>query len=478
MRSRINKTVLLIVVAAALVVGCKKWDDHNAVTDANLTKNLMEQISENTALSKFAELLTKTGYDKVIASSKTFTVFAPTNTALTSLAAGILNDTAKLRQFVGNHIATQSLFTNAAITKQRIAMLNGKYNNLLAKNIGDAAITTSDQATKNGVLQVIDKMLPVYDNTWETLKNNTTIPASQKNYMLSLFRKIFDGQNAVQVGVNPVTGLPVYQPGTDSVQTNLFWRNVYDVRQEQNEYSLFILTDDAWSTEVEKFKPFFATGTTDSTTELSSWSVVKDFAVDTVYTAATLPDTIISKFGVKVPLDKAAIVQTIKTSNGNIFVLGKADVKPIDKLKQFYIEAENYRVTSADRRGNTYFRDRFSPVANKDFRDVLVFNHGLALFNINYRISNVYSTKYKAYWVAVNDFQTAAFTQKLGIGIPTSATLPYTSVTANNFNEVYIGEFTISSYQSFLDIYLTAANSGTAAVNPIVCDYIRLVPVL
>ncbi len=52
-------------------------DDHNAITDTAVDKDLFTRISENTNLSKFTELLTKTGYDKVIASSKTFTVFAP-----------------------------------------------------------------------------------------------------------------------------------------------------------------------------------------------------------------------------------------------------------------------------------------------------------------------------------------------------------------------------------------------------------------
>ena len=295
--------------------------------------------------------------------------------------------------------------------------------------------------------------------------------------MLSLFRKIFDATNAVQVGVNATTGQPIYQPGTDSVQTNLFWRDVYDVRDESKEYSLFILTDTAWNAEVNKLKPYFATSTADSTTALASWHVVKDLAIPNVYTAATLPDTVLSRTLVKVPVEKASIVQTIKTSNGNIYVMSKVNVLPGNKLKQFYIEGENYRFTSADRRGNTYFRDRYNAITGKDFRDVLVYNHGLALFNIGYRITNVYSTKYKAYWVAVNDFQTAAFTQKLAFGTTAATTFGYTSVAVNNYNEVYIGEFTVSAYQSFMDIYLVAANSGTAAVNPLVCDYIRLEPV-
>jgi len=475
---RFNKILVVVMAAGTILAGCKKWDDHNAVTDSALTKTLFQQISEKTELSKFADFLVKTGYDKVIASSKTFTVFAPTNTALTGLDAAIVNDTARLRQFVGNHIANQSFYTTAAVGKLRILMQSGKYNNLEGKKIEDAGITTADTYSKNGVLQVIDKPLPVLDNAWETLQKNTTIPAAQKAYMLSLFRKVFDATNAVQVGVNAATGEPIYQPGTDSVQTNLFWRDVYDLRNESKEYSFFILVDTAWNTEVNKLKPYFATSTTDSTTALASWHVVKDLAVENVYTAATLPDTVLSKTGVKVPVEKTSIVQTIKTSNGNIYVMKKINVLPANKLKQFYIEGENYRFTSADRRGNTYFRDRYSPVTGKDFRDVLVFNHGLALFNIAYRITNVYSTKYKAYWVAVNDFQTVAFTQKLGIGSTASTAFGYTSVAVNNYNEVYIGEFTISNYQSFMDIYLIAANSGTAAVNPLVCDYIRLEPVL
>jgi uncharacterized surface protein with fasciclin (FAS1) repeats len=477
MRSRINKIWMVIIATGTMLTGCTKWEDHNAVTDAALTKDLFQQISENKELSKFTELLTKSGYDKVLASSKTFTVFAPTNAALAVLDASIISDTAKLNKFVGNHIAGQSFFTTAATAKQRILMQNGKYNNLETKNIEGATITTADQYAKNGVLQVIDKMLPVLDNAWETMNNNSAIPSAQKVYLLSLFRKVFDATNAVQIGVNPITGEPVYQPGTDSVLTNLFWRDVYDLRVESKEFSFFILTDAAWNTEVNKFKPYFATGTADSTTNLSSWGVVKDFAVEGTYTPATLPDTILSKFNVKVPIEKAAILQTIKTSNGNIYILGKADVQPKDKIKQFYVEGENYRTTSADRRGNTYFRDRFNTVTNKDFRDVLVFNHGLALFNINYRLSNVYSTKYKAYWVALNDFQTATFTQKLGIGIPTSTIFGYTTVAVNNYNEVYIGEFTVAQYQSFFDIYLTAANSTTAAANALACDYIRLEPV-
>ncbi|HEY0040842.1 MAG TPA: fasciclin domain-containing protein, partial [Flavisolibacter sp.] len=213
MRSNINKLLLGVILLGSVVMGCKKWDDNNAATDPTLTKTLLEQIKEDGNLSKFSELLVKSGYDKILASSKTFTVYAPTNAALANLDPAIVNDSAKLNAFVGNHIATQSFVTTTITTQKRVPMLNGKYQNLLNKTIDDATIVQADKYAANGVLQVIDKMLPVLSTSWETLQTNSNIPAAQKAYMLSLFRKIFDVSNAIEIGVNPTTGLPIYQPG-------------------------------------------------------------------------------------------------------------------------------------------------------------------------------------------------------------------------------------------------------------------------
>lgn len=485
MRMTLNKLLLCAAVLATAVAGCKKWDEHNGVTDEALTKTLAEQIKSNPDLSKFSELLEKSGYDKTIASSKTFTVYAPTNAALASLDQSIVSDTAKLRAFVANHIATQTYATTTVASPQRIPMINGKYQNVLAKTIDEATIVGADKFAKNGVLQVIDKMLPLLPSGWEALQQNTAIPAAQKAYMLSLYQKVFDLTNAVQIGVNPSTGEPIYQAGTDSITTNLFWRNVFDLRNEQEQFTLFVLTDAAWNSEVTKYKQYTTTSTNnaDSNTALASWAVLKDLAVPGSYKAVSATDTLLSKFGVKVPFENAAVVQTIKTSNGFIYVMNKVDVQPKHKIQPILIQAENYRATSHDRRGNTFFRDRFNPLTGTNFRDVNVFNHGVATFNINYRLRDVFGgVKYKAYWVALNDFQAAAFSQKLAFGTPTANTFTlqnangYTVVNPNVYDEVYLGETTLANYQTLLDVYLTAANSTSGAVNPLVCDYIRLVP--
>jgi hypothetical protein len=472
------KYYTVVAFLAIVFTACNKMtDEHNAVTDPALKNTVMELIEADPDLTTFTSLLKQTGYDKELSSSKSFTVFAPSNAHLVGVDQAILNSAARLKQFVANHIATQKWLTTDFSTPNRISMLGGKYNTMQAATIESIAISKKDKYAGNGVLQVISGYLPALDNCWEFMVNNATAPSAQSIYVQSLFRKVFDATNAVVIGVNQLTGEPIYQAGTDSVFTNLYWNQVHDLRNEKKQYTYFMLTDAAWNTELNKFSPYFTTTTTDSTLEASKWNVVKDFAVDTLYANPTsIPDTIFSKFGTKLGIDKNAIVRTVKTSNGIVYVMSKLDVQPLHKFKTLLLQAENYTATSVNRRSNTYFRDRFNTVIGADFRDVLVLNHGVALFNVRYEINEMPKVKYKAYWVALNDFQTATFTQKLGIGDPVSTVFPYTTVAINNYNEVFIGEFTNARYWPKYNVYLTAANSTSAAVNPIVCDYIKLVP--
>jgi hypothetical protein len=106
----------------------------------------------------------------------------------------------------------------------------------------------------------------------------------------------------------------------------------------------------------------------------------------------------------------------------------------------------------------------------------LVYGHGVSSFAINYRISNVPSMSYKAYWVALNDFQSTSFNQKLAIDAPTSTALPYKTVSPNVYSEVYIGDVKVDSFKNTLNVYLVGAANTTTSTNPLVCDYIRLEP--
>ncbi|MBK6935971.1 MAG: fasciclin domain-containing protein [Chitinophagaceae bacterium] len=479
MKSRFRHIVFIAVAIGLSLSGCQKMtDEHNEITDGALKKDLMRMIIDNPDLFKFAEILKETGYDKELSSSKSYTVFALKNNEVVSMDPVIRNDPARLKAFVGNHIARQLYSTKQVTVPTRIQMLNGKYNNMNGSQIGEALITDADNYASNGLIQIIDRGIPALENCWDFVTGNIAAPANQKTFMLSLFKNVFDPTNGVVIGIHPTTGAPIYQPGTDSVYTNLFWNKVHDLKREDKQFTLFMLTDAAWDAEQVKYTPYFVTNTVDSNKLVTGWNVLKDFAVDTVYDPATIPDTVLSKFGTKIPIDRSAIVKTVKTSNGIVYIMSKLDVQPLHKFKPYQIEAENYSSTSHDRRGNTYFRDRFNPITGKDFRDLLVFGHGVAMFNVRYQIEEMPSIKYKAYWVALNDVQTTTHTQKLTIGSTASTTFAYTTVPLATYSEVYLGEFTMTQYQPIYNVYLVAANSTTSSANLITCDYIKLVPSL
>ncbi|MBE7171215.1 MAG: fasciclin domain-containing protein [Williamsia sp.] len=489
-------TFLWISLLALCGVSCKKWDDHNKVDNADLTKTLLTEISQRSNLSKFYEYLKKTGLDKELSSSKTYTVWAPVNDALQTLDPAIVADTVKLKQFIANHISYESYFTANAQTAFRVPMLNGKRVVFAGKKFDDASITEADKYVGNGVLQVIDKAAPVYPNGWE-LVNNTRTNFLQSAFILSQTRKVFDATNAIIDSINAQTGQPVYRPGTDSVLRNSFNAEVYDLQNEEKQYTFFILNDAAFNTETGKLNAYFKTSTADSTKNLAQFAVLKDLAVEGEYTMAQLPAVLVSKFGVKIPIDKSKIVETRRLSNGIAYVISGISFDVKEKIPPVVVQGENYRgffdannAVVTPRQNNVsavFVRSRINPVSGLPYTDVFVYNHGISALGIQYRVLNLPAVKYKVYWVAVNDtlivdrtnaIVPAVFNQRLAMGAVGANFLPNATgqvVNPLSYTETYIGDWVQSAYGT-LNMYLTAAASTAAATNKLNLDYIRLVP--
>src|SRR5215213_8300635 len=247
-----NRCTLLIV--AVLIVttlsNCnKKWEEHNQVTNPSLQSNLMEIIAATSNLSKFKELLVKTGYDKVISSSKTYTVWAPSDQALQSLNPAIANDPFKLWQFVGNHISNQSYLLGSITGDQRIEMLNGKYIAVTNTKFDSSSVISPNGYANNGLIHVIDKFAPNLDNIWEFINHNSAVAPLMRSYLLSLDHSVFDPSKATQIGINPNTGEPVYDTVSGSVVRNVFIDSVMTINDESNQYTMILLDDNAYTTE-------------------------------------------------------------------------------------------------------------------------------------------------------------------------------------------------------------------------------------
>jgi hypothetical protein len=481
---------------AFFLFGCKKWDEHTKLTNQDLSKNLSEEISQHSNLGKFYEYLKKTGLDKELSSSKTYTVWAPTDDALKGLDAATIADSAKLRIALSNQIAWESYFTRNAQQTVRVPMLNGKRVSFSVNKFDEATIVEADKYVGNGVLHVVDKIAPVYPNAWELLDVTKTI-YQQSAYILSLTKKVFDPTNAVIDSISSTTGLPVYHPGTDSVLKNTFNTSVYDLQDESKLYTFFILNNTAFGSETLKLNPYFKTSTTDSTNNLSGFAVVKDLAVEGVYTIDQLPPVLISKFGVKIPIDKSKIVESRKMSNGIAYVFSGINFDPKDKIPTVIVQGENYRgFFDANGNGVTprqnnvsaiFIRSRVNPTNGQPFTDMFAYNHGISALSAQYRVNQLPSVKYKVYWVAVNDtlnvngrINPVTFNQRLAMGVRGANYLPTTpatgmAVTPNNYAEVYLGDYIQTAYGT-LDMFLTANASTGAGTNSLNLDYIKLVP--
>ncbi len=493
------KTVLASLILAAVVFGCsKKWDNHDQATDSNVTINLYQAISKTANTTIFAGYLQKAGYDKLLAGSKTYTVWVPTDAALASMDPSVVADSAKLSQFVLNHISNQSYPTGGA--DQRIPMLNGKYILQSGLKFDSANIVTPNQYAKNGLFHIIDKFIPRTNNIWEFL-NATTAAPQMKNYLLSLNYIFFDSTKATQTGVDPLTGNPTYQSGTGLVQKNVFLNGVgttpaiMNVSDETNQYTFFVLNDNSFTTELNKLTPWFKTGTTDSTTKIASAYLVKDLAFQGSYAPSALPDTLTSQYGVKVPINKSAIVSATKTSNGWVYVMNQVNFNLNYKFPSIIIQGENpsgFSSYTSDFIGKTFYRVHQNPNTGATFNDIFIINAGLSSFYVRYTTPYLPTMRYNVYWVAVNDYQTVPWQQKLAVDSSTNPTLfayktldslgkktlvpPRTDSTYKTYYEVSHGQFAVTNYRPVNLFAVSSATASTSSGGQLSLDYIRLEP--
>jgi len=475
-----KKSFTAIVLFFTLVIaGCNKWKDYTEVTQQDLTQNLLEVISSNPNLSKFREYVGKAGLDSVLQATKTFTVWAPTNTALQTIDPATVADPVKLRAFILNHISNQLYFKRDVAVPLRIQMLSGKYNTFGTTKFEDADIETTDQYVKNGVLHTIKSMVPALQNIWDFI-NATTTQYAQNAYIKGLNYLAFDPSLAVIDSISVVTGLPIYHPGTGLVQRNYFNDRVYDLKREDRQYTYFVMQDANFVLEADSLKPYFATTTTTATDSLTRWNTVKDLAYNVAYpTAATIPQPLISRSGITVPVNTAFVVSVQKLSNGYVYIMSKLDVSTKGKFLPITLEGENPSgFLQNDKTAFIHYRVRLNPVTGLNFNDIYIVGHAVTTFYSFYRTNETPSIKYQVYAKATNDFQTAAFSQTINawntglgalVGTLNHAVPLYTAPGA--YNEIYLGDITNTRFGT-IDWRATSVTTG-----PILLDYIRLVPV-
>lgn len=471
---------LLLLSALIWLNGCKNvMEEHTEIVNVDNTIDVFQKVAAQPNLSKFSDYLKSTGYDKLLASSQNYTVWAPTNDALAALDAAIATDPARLKDFVANHIALTTIAApKSASDTLRVQLINKKFASLTGGTFEEAAVTGNGQFVKNGAVYIIDKAIPTKLNVWEYLLASTDAPL-QTNYISNITTMVIDSANASIIGYNNL-GSPIFAPNPPMVSRNLYWSFVADLRAEEKQYTFFMLQDAAFNSETAKLSSYFFTS--------DKLGLVADFTVSGVYAADKLPDTLISTRGTKIPISRAAVVKSYRASNGIVHVMSALPFRLKDKIPGFKIEGENPSGFRLDRTGNTLYRTKLDNLGIQ-YKDIEIYNHGVSDYFIRYLRGAIPVVKYKVYARAISgaagDSQVANFTQRYQIYNPLTST-PTTpvydlfatqTVTPLNYNEVLLGEYTPKTY-SLLDLRLTSATSSAVNVNTLILDYLRFEPIL
>lgn len=523
-----QKIFLLLLLSGILFSACtKKWDDHTAIIDPEASGTLLQEIQGNPNLSKFSEYLTKTGYDKLISSSKSFTVWAPTNEALSKVDGSVLGTDEKLKLFVGNHIADLA-FQTTQLQEEfiRIKTLNGKNISFSAKEADGAPIVEADVNVANGVLHTISAAIIPKVSAWEYLNSTNTL---QKQALQSFDYTYIDFATAEEIGINPTTGKPIYKEGTGIVEANRvlnrnFVQNVNgvvkvstsDISDENGLFTYIVLTDEAFRAETLKLSKYYALGSQDSTDSITRFSVVKDLAFSGIMDSDNFPASAYSiGDSVRFRLNKSAIVETHQVSNGVVYVMNSIDYDLTGgtdnfdlytKIKPILIEGESASNSTDFLSVKTNSRPTRRAPDGSVFTQLLVQNHGTNTYWVRYRPNVVNSIKYKVYWRVVRDYNlvpaagaTDLVYSKMRVAfksvnpvVPPFSYVDKPGVVKDgnlyqpDYTDYYLGEFTPDKYYSktlksgtegALPVYLVGNNVTTNGQTDLLLDYIKMVPV-
>src|ERR1035437_8407752 len=245
----------LLTFLTVLAVSCTDdWNKHyNTEQTSKSNLNLYQYIQAQAELSTFTKMLKIAGYDTILTTSQTFTVWAPTNQSLGNVN---LLDTAQIIKSVENHIARFSYPTTGIVSK-KILMLDNKLivfeNGADGYTFGGLKILQSNVATKSGIIHVVSGYLPYELSIWEFLNNAEGLD-SVRNYINSYSITSIDTTASFKDG---------YMIRKVYKTTNILLKNLAAINKEDSIYTVIWPNNTAWVEAYNRILPYYNTLSTD-----------------------------------------------------------------------------------------------------------------------------------------------------------------------------------------------------------------------
>ena len=402
---------MLASVVVAFSACTNAWEDHTKINENVSTETMLDYLETQTDLSQFVALLKETGYDTNLASAGIYTVWAPTNQALSAVDPNLLASAEKKALFVAHHLTAGKYSSLNDDPSVLLKMRSGKMINFdaSANQIDDQSIDTSKEKTvKNGVVQVLNAAISPRYSIWDYLMYEAP-ERKFVSFLKSLNTTVFDEENSVQIGVN-AQGRPIY----DSlfVVRNQFV-DAINLGSEDSVLTLIVPSDAIFDAEFSKFEKYYRRDDKVSNVNPTARDSVyiqlmlaRDMVFEGLQSNTSGPDTLVSYFSVRVPFKKAAITSKFEASNGVIYFSTDCGVVVSHKILLIKMEAEQTYLSMDMTTGTPQYFVRERANASGGY-DLVVDNshNSQALQGVLFAGPVVSSIKYRVKIRAINDFR-------------------------------------------------------------------------
>ncbi len=253
-------------VGGGLLCSCSDFDDYNtevADVNASASQTLWQNIKANPQLSDFAALVQKGGFDDELSQTQYYTVWAPLNGTFDAAYFQNMGNSALMRQFVQNHIASYAHSASGTIN-ERILMLNEKSYNFTGSSpytFDDVTVREANLPSTNGLLHTLDGVATFYPNLYEFVTDAALADGmeldSLRNFFLRNEITYLDTEASV---VGPiVNGMQTYVDSVMVTENTLWDRNSLNakINDEDSTYTFIMPTNRAWRSTYDRIKSNF-----------------------------------------------------------------------------------------------------------------------------------------------------------------------------------------------------------------------------
>lgn len=325
------KRFTLFLLVGGLLIGCNdQWDDHVKVNDPDLSGSVLEAIQKNVELSEFNALLQETGYAEVLSGDNNYTVFAPTNEALSAYTDA--SDEVK-KNIVRNHIAL--LTYKQEDLGVSLMMMSGK--NLLLDEI---VLNEQEILCANGILRTASNVVLPKDNIYEII-SKLRDSYEMASIIYEAGDSVMDPDKSIQLGVDRETGLAYYD-------TVWMYQNPYldsiGINNEDSLYAMVLLENSTFNVLKKKYAKYMMQLDDDADSTNTYAFVSRELIYDLICRPTeTIAESLISVNDIQVDMKEAVVISEEEASNGKLLVAKDVNIRIKDnKVKELIVQGEDF----------------------------------------------------------------------------------------------------------------------------------------